>query len=83
MLRNKVGVKKMMTDNGLCVFISPVQCNALAARQTGSLTSSRMSKESVDPRNNVGLLQSKHARFVWSSGPQDMMCQKSEIKRYV
>jgi len=32
MLRNKVGVKKMMTDNGLCVFISPVQCNALAAR---------------------------------------------------
>jgi hypothetical protein len=32
MLRNMVGIKKMITAGGLCVSISPVQCSALAAR---------------------------------------------------
>jgi hypothetical protein len=57
MLRNKVGIKKMMTTGELGAFISHVRYSALAARYTGSLTSSRMFKQVVDPGNNVGLLQ--------------------------
>jgi hypothetical protein len=32
MLRNKVGIKKIMAAGELCVFIFPVRCHALAAR---------------------------------------------------
>ena len=37
-----------------CVYSSHVRCNVLSARWTGSLTSSRMFKQVVDPGNNVG-----------------------------
>ena len=53
MLRNKVGIKKMMTADELCACVSPVRCSAHAAWQTGGLTSSKMSKQIDDPRNNV------------------------------